>query len=87
MGHSLIDCLMLENRVATHFYSDSIVVNENCVVSVIAVLTQTDSDAWYKRALKKANFFADRRNEHSGYKKHCGTSEVMPRYLKNYLPG
>ena len=26
-------------------------VNENCVASVITALTQTDSDAWCKRAL------------------------------------
>ena len=29
-------------------------VNENCVASIIAALTQTDSDAWCKRALTQS---------------------------------
>ena len=37
--------------VATPFSSIYIVVNENCVTSVITAMTQTDSDAWCKRPL------------------------------------
>ena len=32
-------------------WKDSIVVNENCVTSVITALMQTDFGAWCKRAL------------------------------------
>ena len=52
---SLTTMETLENRGC-----NSIVVNENCVTSLIAAVTQTESDAWCERALSYVpSYFAN----------------------------